>query len=643
MKYIYKTLLFSGILSLMLGLYSCEDYLDRDPESIVSEEVAFKNFTNFQGFIEEIYNCIPDKQKYYWVSSYNWGDDEIFNVTSDANSMMCNQIDQGNFWSWQDNNHSWLDASRADATSTDRMDHRLWSHAWYCIRKTNLGLENMDKFTGTEEEKNLLKGQLHFFRAWWHFELMQFFGGLQYVDVALSASQVMDLPRLTFQECADKAGADFEMAASLLPTDWDNTSAGSNTSGKNQLRINKIMALGYAGKTYLWAGSPLVKHGAQLGGSNTYNYDENYCNKAGNSLGQLLELVEVGQSQYELASFDYEDIYNHKSASDEPSYTDIFYSKGQSFLMPGANESIFRGPLFGSNQSAWNFLKTWGPKANGLVEHDNIIHHPTANYVKNYGMVNGLPLDDPASGFDPTQPFKDRDPRFYHDIIVDGFKYVNASMKPEDEHLRYTGLHSGGTMRGTNNGSRTGYFMQKFAPHTCNKYDQAYGWGTGIQTYLPYMRLSDIYLMYAEACAAVGGASASSSTNNLTAIEAINTIRDRCGAGNVDASYAADNNKFMDEIRRERAVELAGEGFRFHDLQRWLLLSEHPYNIKTSQEFDRVETEDWFKDNDCKDARVSNFREEVILTRQFGVKHYWFPFKVSDVSMYPEFKQNPGW
>ncbi len=56
------------------------------------------------------------------------------------------------------------------------------------------------------------------------------------------------------------------------------------------------------------------------------------------------------------------------------------------------------------------------------------IHQPTANYVNYYGMANGLPLDDPESGFDPTHPFKGRDPRFYHDIIFDGFKYINTTI-----------------------------------------------------------------------------------------------------------------------------------------------------------------------------------------------------------------------
>ena len=78
-------------------------------------------------------------------------------------------------------------------------------------------------------------------------------------------------------------------------------------------------------------------------------------------------------------------------------------------------------------------------------------------------------------------------------------------------------------------------------------------------------------------------------------------------------------------------------------MQRWLLLTEYPYNVKTSHEFDRVESDEFYKNNDPRDARVANFREEVILTRRFGVKHYWFPLKIEDVSLYPEFGQNPGW
>ncbi len=643
MKQIYKTLLWGSLLSVTLGLFSCEDYLEKEPESIVSEEVAFANFSNFQGFIEEIYNCIPDKEKKYWTTSWNWGDDELFNL--EGSWHMTNQVDIGNFWAWQNAPGTWLDDNNPNPTSTNKFDHGLWGHAWYCIRKANIGLANLDKLTSaTQEERDIIAGQLYFFRAWWHFEMMQYFGGLPYIEEVLPSGEKPTLPRLTYQECADKAGADFAKAAELLPIDWDKTSVGKNTLGKNQLRANKIMALGYLGKNYLWAGSPLMKNGAETGGGNTYNYDEAYCRKAAEAFGELLDLVESGQTQYALAEFNYKDLYNHVKATNAAScFSDIFCTTGQNWLMPGSTEAIFRGPSTDFNGSNWNTSKTFGPKVKGLVEHDNIIHHPTANYVKLYGMANGMPLDDPESGFDPNYPFKDRDPRFYHDIVIDGFKYVNSTMPDNMEYLRYCGLASGGTMRNPADGSRTGYFIQKLVPHTANKYDGAYNWSFNLHTYLPYMRLGDIYTMYAEACAAFGGANGKATNFSKTAEEAINTLRDRVGAGHVSTTYTANRNKFIDEVRRERAVELSFEGFRFNDLQRWLLLTEYPYNVKTSQEFDRVESLDFFKENDPKDAKVANFREEVILTRQFSAKHYWLPLKISDTSMYPEFGQNPGW
>ena len=628
---------------MIFGLVACESYLDKEADSTISEKEAFKNFTNFQGFVEEIYNCIPDKEKNYWTTSWNWGDDEVFNL--EGSWHMTNQVDLGNFWAWQNGTGVWLDKASVNPTSTNKFDHALWPHAWYCIRKANMGLENLDKLTeATQEEKDLIAGQLYFFRAWWHFELMQYFGGLPYIDKVLSANEKLTLPRLSYAECADKAGADFKKAADLLPINWDNTKVGANTKGKNQLRINKIMALGYLGKNYLWAGSPLMKNGAQTGGAKTYDYDATYCAKAAEAFGELLSLVEGGQTQYALAEYKYKDIYNHVKADGATTrFADLFYTTGQNWLMPGSVEAIFRGPSTDYNGSNWNTTKTFGPKVQGLVEHDNIIHQPTANYVNFYGMANGLPLNDPQSGFDPNYPFKNRDPRFYHDIVFDGFKYVNSTMPAEMEYLRYCGLYTGGAMRSEASASKTGYFIQKLVPHTANKYDGLYNWSGNLHTYLPYMRLGDIYLMYAEACAAVGGASAKSTNFAKTAEAAINTLRDRVSAGHVNAKYTAERTKFIDEVRRERAVELSFEGFRFNDLQRWLLLTEYPYNVKTSHEFDRVENANFFKTNDPRNARVANLREKVIVTRLFGTKHYWFPLKIKDISMYPEFGQNPGW
>jgi len=96
----------------------------------------------------------------------------------------------------------------------------------------------------------------------------------------------------------------------------------------------------------------------------------------------------------------------------------------------------------------------------------------------------------------------------------------------------------------------------------------------------------------------------------------------------------------MNELRRERAVELAYESHRFNDLRRWLLFIEKPYTIKTRQEFDRAGT---FDPENPKDNEVSGFREEVLWERNFDLKHYWLPIKDDDVYLYEGFQQNPGW
>ena len=260
-------------------------------------------------------------------------------------------------------------------------------------------------------------------------------------------------------------------------------------------------------------------------------------------------------------------------------------------------------------------------------------------------MANGLPIDDPESGWDPKHPFKGRDPRFYHDIVFDGVKYINAEPDAADKAMKYAGLATGGSMRAITNASRSGYFYRKLVPHTCQKYDSGSSddYGPNPHSYIPYMRLADVYLMYAEATAVFGGQQGKSGKCQLTSVDAINRLRDRVGAGHVADKFTG--NAYMDEVRRERAVELAFEGFRFNDLQRWLLLTEPKYCVKTSQEFIRVSgvDEKFYAENDPAEAEVAEFREEVILTRNFDTKHYWFPLLRDDTYIYAGFEQNPGW
>ena len=624
----------SACLALALGCSlalttSCTDYLDKSPESDVSPEAAFKNFKNFQGFTEELYLCIPDFSKSYWTTCWNWGEDDIQAVGFDY--LMGYKVDQGDFWGWQKEFDGWgacfMDQGDTfDPLAPDgRFKRGLWKAAWYGIRKANLGLENMDLMTAaTQEEKNTIKGQLLFFRGWLHFQLMQYFGGLPYLDHSVAADQSMTLPRESCQACAEKAAKDFREAAELLPIDWDKSSVGRNTLGKNGFRINKITALAYEGKSLLWAASPLVKNCDDKmnvnGNASTYDYDTNYAQQAAEALGELLALVETGQTQYKLVDF--------------ADYSDLFYTWNKNMLPPGSTENILRDiPADAWQNSHFGVFTEFG---GSILTGGKAASQPTANYVNYYGMKNGLPLDDPESGFDPTHPWKNRDPRFYHDIVYDGVKVVEGAIEPDAN--RYANLYTGGTYRDDINESRTGYLLYKFIPMIANNYDMG---STYNKLYIdvPYLRLADCYLMYAEACAAVGGATASAKCS-LTALDAVNKIRERAGVAGVAAKFTGNKDKFMDEVRRERAVELAFEGHRFNDLRRWLLLDKAPYNKKTSQEFVRAGK---FDPKNPQNTEVSGFKEKTILTRHFTSKHWWMPLKKKDTSIYPEMFQNPGW
>lgn len=407
--------------------------------------------------------------------------------------------------------------------------------------------------------------------------------------------------------------------ADLLPIDWDKTSISVITNGNNQRRINKVMALAYLGKNYLWAASPLMNYSST--GSREYNRE--YAQKAADAFGELLNLVEKGATQYELVSYD--------------KIGEVFYSYGQNGRMPGLTEVIFRGPEWDPWQNtryglALQYVPTpYHPDGGG----NNL--SPCANYVNYYGMANGLPIDDPESLWDKTHPWKDRDPRFYNDIVFDGCLITDNYQNP----LPNIELFTSGASRDINTASRTGYSLKKFLHPTCNRYDDGWGWSPQFTIGISYLRLADVYLMYAEAAAqASGSPSGKSAACQLSALDAINKIRQRAGVENVNSKFTGNIDSFMSELRRERAVELSFEGHRFNDLRRWMLIDKPEYANKTSVEFKRTGD---FDPAHPENNAVSGYHEEVIVSRSYSEKHYWLPLKKSDCNISAEFKQNLGW
>lgn len=640
-------ILLCGIAALLMGITSCTDYLDKSPDAIIGEDEAFKNFKNFQGFVEEMYNLGPDVMRHFWVSSFNWGEDELLTL-NEADYMFGHSVDRGTY------RDAFLGDSRAKQsnylyrveanTEQARFGKNIWSSHWYGIRKCNMAFEALENGLMTDAsqaERDMIKGQLHFMRAWFYFNITTYWGGMPYIDYAIPSNETnFDLPRETYQENADKMAADFKAAAELLPVDWDDTEIGRRTDGNNELRANKIWALAYLGKTYLYAASPLMEQG--VNGKSTVNfgsngeiqsinmgYNKEYAKKAADVLGEVLAMVENGETQYKLVPFE--------------KYSDLFYTHKQNWLMPGSTEAIVRSPQYDNGDSFWRQSNSY--QINDMASGDGITLCPTANYVNYYGMANGMPLNDPDSGFDKTHPWKDRDPRFYHDIVYDGIKMVDITDEkdPLSIELQYADLGNGGKyVASQDHHTRTGYLNYKFIPLLSNRWDKVHdGWGNALYLKLSWLRLAEVYLLYAEAAAQAYGPTTASPTFKKNAVEAINTIRERAGVGPVAEKYTTNAEVFMPELIRERAVELAFEAHRFNDLRRWLLLTEYPFNIKTTQRFDRAQPLD--PEVDPKENKVLNWKEDILVERRLIAKHYWLPILTDDVQMFEGFGQNPGW
>lgn len=624
---LYRKTIYSILFSGVFILFSCTEYLDKAPEADIAATEPFKNFKNFQGFTEELYGCIPVFSAQSWHNNWNFGEDEYWEPGETR--MLAYNIEYGDYWAWNTSLWSPFNNSGNINDSDIKNKARLWKLAWYGIRKANIGIENLDKLIeATDEEKDLIAGQLYFFRGWFHFMLMQYWGGLPYIDHTIPSDAVFRYARLSYQETAEKVAEDLRTASDLLPIDWDETLAGKATLGNNNQRINKIMALAYIGKNLLWAGSPLMNE--ESTGQNSYNTD--YCKRAADAFGEALSLIE-STGRYELAPF--------------TNYSEIFYTHNQGGKIPGLKEAIFTENLQGtSTRFRWNQITDYRPM---VLIGSGIKVYPTANYVNWYGMANGLPITDPEStdaesGYNPEYPWRNRDPRFYNDIIFDGVKCALNAQNNLKEDEQYASLYSGGKYR-TANGTKavlTGYMNSKFSHKLLNDWD---GYKDGVTMVLSFMRLADVYLMYAEATAVgYGSPNASASGYGLSAANAVNLIRDRAGVGHVADKFLGSTEAFLSEVQRERAVELAFEGHRFVDLRRWKLLLQRPYTIKGGIEFDRAgDISNLELYNNPAEGHVLNFRQTIIHERQYGVKHYWFPFLKEDVNMYEELVQNPGW
>ncbi|NLU28444.1 MAG: RagB/SusD family nutrient uptake outer membrane protein [Bacteroidales bacterium] len=217
-------------------------------------------------------------------------------------------------------------------------------------------------------------------------------------------------------------------------------------------------------------------------------------------------------------------------------------------------EMILRRPISASNSLEVN---NFPPSlfGNGSV-------NPSQNLVDAFPMANGYPINHAESGYDPLDPYKNRDPRLSLYIVYNKSKMSNKLIVTAQ----------GGKIDAkdsTSTSTRTGYYLRKFIREDVNANPAQ---RNSKNHYQVHFRFTELFLIYAEAANEAWGPDGTGK-KTFSARDVIAAIRKRGGIKQPDLYLASITNKeeMRNLIRNERRLELCFEGFRFWDLRRWKL------------------------------------------------------------------------
>lgn len=265
---------------------------------------------------------------------------------------------------------------------------------------------------------------------------------------------------------------------------------------------------------------------------------------------------------------------------------------------------------------------------------------PTHNLVDTYEMENGMTIDEAGSGYDPVHPFANRDPRLAMTICFPGQDYVKADGSSSifntlDRQL--DGSNNLNYMTMADNTSRTGLTWNKYlAPIT--QYSNI--WDTDACPIV--FRYAEVLLSWAEAENELNGPSAE-------VYNKLNQIRARVGMPEVDQAKYGTQATLRELIRRERGVELAGEGLRRADIVRWKdasgkMVAETVLNGTLERKVGTVSM-DASVDPEMRatiDVNASS-TEKFIETRKFATYNRYFPIPQTSMDKNPQLTQNDGY
>ncbi|WP_298495981.1 RagB/SusD family nutrient uptake outer membrane protein [uncultured Algibacter sp.] len=436
-----------------------------------------------------------------------------------------------------------LNAQFNPASRWNNFERVFWVNRFLEI--IDAGEMQWSRDTLTNQMFNLrLKGEALALRALHHFYVLQAHAGvgesgellgIPYFTEFIESDGDFNTPRLSFEASVQAITKDFDEALGLLPTDYGLSEGNVDpwySSLENfdynkyqvvndnffDLRISGRIVKALKARLALFAASPSF-----LNDQSYYNIAANNASEILNTIGGVAGLDPIGNE---------------------------FYASDDNIV---SSEMLWRGSI--GNISSTYEERMFPPSVNGRGE-----INPTHNFVMAFPMQDGYPATE-ANGFDPQNPYANRDPRLEKYVVLNGSSFggglINTGVGGGNDRLDSIPQQS----------TTTGYYLKKLLhPDVRINND---GTKSGKRHADVYFRYTELFLILAESANEIGGPD--HQVNGITPRDVIAAIRNRAGIASPDNYLASITTKedMRELIRNERRIELSFEGHRFWDLRRW--------------------------------------------------------------------------
>jgi hypothetical protein len=671
------------LLCLNLGFAtSCSDYLDIVPDSIVTVDDVFGSRLNAEKFLATCYGYLPSVVRPFhdpnwiasrsdeiWYADNNWGQ---FPPLGYGSTPMGLAIMQGG----QNTTNPYVDYW--DGGNGGKF-------LWRAIRECNIFLENVEENDVVpdmrEEERIWWIGEVKFLKAYYHFYLMHLYGPVPIIRRNPEISAPPEEVRVYREPIDDVVNYIVELIeeaeAHLTEAESDKLVMNNNSYTYGG-RITTSIAKAVKAKVLVWAASRLFNgnefytgfvdsRGKQLIPDGAPDVEK--WKRAADACKEAIQWIESGQ---------YHSLYTTPASipgGSASETTRLKYTLRYAVTDPFNREIIwpsthpttgFSGDAIQTNLYQMNLARESMPTfmnlPSGTGYHCGAIG-TTLNMAEQFYSKNGLPIEDDAewqnliggyeARYNTWQVTDDgyhtyylrrsaltarlnlyREPRFYAYVGFDGGIWEGAGQSEEESFW----VNRGSTLLNNDNVT-TGYYMKKVV------HPESYFSPTGtaysvesIPYSFPYMRLSELYLFYAEALNEAEGPSGANSADLFNYIDA---VRARAGLKGVKETwdqevslkrgYYNTQNGMREIIRKERTIELCFEGKRGEDARRWRTADvEFSKPIRGWNGPYQQTSEGYY--------RVTNH-----YTRTYTMKDYLWPIKASNIDVNNNLVQNPGW